>query len=183
VTRTLLRAGIAGIALVLTASLAGCFGLPGAGGGDPEPIETETETPQVEAGFGVPIRIEQADGVAELTINGATWNEDAPGGLPFVAEQGGYLILDATWTTLEGETSIVANFTMVQDANGVNGGYFTFVERVFAKVGLPAGESITGDIGFDIGAGPYTFIAYDDVIQEVARFTFEAEPRESDGVR
>jgi hypothetical protein len=139
---------------------------------------------QPEPGLGVPIRVQQDDGVGEMVVHGATWNEDAPGGLPFVPPPGnGYLIIDATWTTLEGETSMVANFWMVRDANGVDGVYFLFVEREFSEIDLPAGESISGDIGFEIGPGPYTFVMRDDWVQEVATFEFEAGPRESDGVR
>jgi len=183
VNRTPLRVGIAGVALVLTASLAGCFGFPGSGGtAAPEP--TETEAPVVEAAIGVPIRVEQESGVAELTITNPTFSTDAPGGLPFVPEgDNGYLIMDASWTTIEGETTIVAYYWMVQDPAGVDGVHFLFVDESFAEIDLPAGETVTGQIGFEIAPGPYTFIVYNEGIQEVARFTFEAEPRESDGVR
>ena len=180
-TRTTSRLGFAGVALVLTVSLGGCFPFPSSGGGTPEPEPTASST--VEAGVGIPIRVEQANGVGELTIHGATWNEDAPGNLPFVSENGGgYLIIDATWRTLEGTSTIIANFTMVEDPAGNTGEYFLFVERTFAEVDLPEGESVSGDIGFDIGPGPYQFIVYDEGIREIARFELVAEPRESDGV-
>lgn len=183
-TRSLLRVGVAGVALVLTASLAGCFGLPGSGGGTAEPDPQPTETaPAVEAGIGVPIRVEQAGGVGELTIHGATWDLDAPGLLPFEPDgDHGYLVLDATWRTLEGTSTAIVNYWMVQDPAGVDGIHFLFVDRVFAEVDLPEGESISGDIAFEISPGPYTFIVYDDEINEVARFSFEAGAREPDGV-
>ena len=168
-----------GVALALTVSLGGCFA-PGPAS-TPEP--TETETAVVEAALGVPIRVEQEKGVAELTIVDATWSTDAPGSLPFAPEgDHGYLIMNATWTTLEGETTIVANYWMVRDPSGTDGVHFLFVDEAFSEIDLPAGQTISGQIGFEISPGPYTFIIFDDRFEEAGTFTFDAAPRESDGV-
>ena len=72
---------------------------------------------------------------------------------------------------------------MVQDPSGADGAYHLFVDEALSGVDIPAGETVTGQIGFEIAPGPYRFILYDEGIQEIASFTFEAEPRESDGVR
>jgi hypothetical protein len=167
-------------AAVVLAALSGCFAGPAV---EPTPAATETFV-QPEPGVGVPIRVVQRDGVGELTIENPTFNQDAPGVLPFVPEgDRGYLLMDATWTTVEGKSSIVANYWIVRDSAGVDGIHFFFVDETFSEIDLPAGESITGQIAFEIAPGPYTFIVFDDNIQEVARFTFEAGPREGDGVR
>lgn len=172
-TRTLTRIGIAGIALALTASLAGCFG---PGGGDPTADPDPTETTAVEAAIGVPIRVEQSEGVGELTLTNPTWSEEEPSGLAIESVNGGFLTMDATWTTLEGTTSMIILYNMVENAAGEGNPYF-YVQTAFEGNGLQVGDTIEGDIAYDIGPGPYTFIVTDDFAQELMRFTFEAAPR------
>ena len=173
VTRGLARIGIAGIAVALTASLVGCFG---PGDRDPAPDPDPVETAAVDAGIGVPIRVEQSEGVGELTLADPTWSEEEPSGLAIPPVNGGYLTLDATWTTLEGTTSMIILYNMVENAAGEGNPYF-YVQTAFAGTDLAVGDTIEGDLAFDIGPGPYTFIVTDDFAQELLRFTFEAQPR------
>ncbi|WP_395638110.1 hypothetical protein [Pseudolysinimonas sp.] len=172
-TTIITRTGIAAIALALTVSLGGCFA---PGGGTPDPVPTETTS--VEAGLGVPIRVVQSEGVGELTITNPTWSEVEPSGLPIDSVKGGFLVMDATWTTVEGTTSMIINYNVVENADGEGDQYF-FVKDAFAGNDLQVGDTISGQLAFDIGPGPYTFIAYDDFVTDVmASFPFEAEPRE-----
>ena len=173
--RILVRSAIAGVALALTASLAGCFG---AGGGDPAVDPAPTASAGVDAGIGVPIRVEQSEGVGELTLTNPTWSEEEPSGLAIESVNGGFLTMDATWTTLEGTTSMIILYNMVENAAGEGNPYF-YVQTAFAGNDLQVGDTIEGDIAFDIGPGPYTFLVLDDFAQEFTRFTFEAEPRTS----
>ena len=166
------RVGIAGIALALTVSLGGC------GGGGPAADSGPTQTSTVEAGIGVPIRVEQSEGVGELTLTNPTWSEEEPSGLAIESVNGGFLTIDATWTTLEGTTSMIILYNMVENDAGEGNPYF-YVQTAFSGTDLQAGDTIEGDLAFDIGPGPYTFIVTDDFAFELTRFTFEAAPRTS----
>jgi hypothetical protein len=172
---TLTRIGRAGIALALIASLSGCFS---PGGGEPTADSDPTEPTVVEAAIGVPIRVEQSEGVGELTLTNATWSEEEPSGLAIESVNGGFLTLDASWTTVEGTTSMIILYNMVENAAGEGNPYF-YVQTAFTGNDLQVGDTIEGDIAYDIGPGPYTFIVTDDFAQELTRFTFEAEPRSS----
>lgn len=160
-------------AVILLGTVAGCA--PSAPDAESEPTP---EAPVVEAAIGVPIRVEQSEGVGELTLSDPSWSVDEPSGLPVPPQKGGYLVLDATWTTIEGTTSAIINYWGIVDASGTEGDPYFFVEDVFAGNDMTVGETIQGDIAFDTGPGPYVFIVYDDFINEVARFTFEAPTRE-----
>jgi hypothetical protein len=178
VTSTRRRLALAGLSVAILTVLTGCFA-PGPQP-DPSPAPTTPESTEVitDAGFGVPIRVTQDGGVGELVIESATYGpDDQLADFDFEALKGGFLIVRATWTTIEGETAMIALYVGAEDVNGAEGDRDIFVNELFAVEDQRAGETLSGELKFDIGPGPHTIIVYDDQAQVVARFPIEAAPQ------
>lgn len=164
-------------AVVLAAALAGC-----ATAGSPSETSSASPDPDeivvTDAGYGDPIRVPQTTGVGELVIESATYGpDDEIPDFDVPAVNGGYLIVRATWTTLEGVTAMNGFFVLARDAAGSDGVRDIFVNEVFAVTDQPVGASIRGEMKWDIGAGPQTLVVLDDASQVIAEVTVEATPK------
>ncbi|MGW9269428.1 MULTISPECIES: DUF2510 domain-containing protein [Microbacterium] len=130
----------------------------------------------VEGSLGDPITVTQMSGSAELTITSATWG--TTNGSDFEATNGGYLVIDLTWETLEGTTYVNPLYFSVETAEGAEGDYDIFGDATLESSELPAGETTQGTVSFDVAqSGSYVVIVSDELFQEVARVTVEATAR------
>ncbi|MFB2585681.1 DUF2510 domain-containing protein [Herbiconiux liukaitaii] len=145
---------------------------------EPSP-ETSTEPSPggEELQIGVPIELVQSGGVAQITILRATYGPTTGSDFDIPASNGGYLILDVLWETSEGVTSSNPFYFDAKDANGVQGGYAIALQTPLGSGDVPVGDRSTGQVGYDIGPGPYTVTILDELLQEQARLTVEATPR------
>jgi len=147
---------------------------PAASNDAAEPSPTKSAEP----GVGTPFEVKQNDGTAKITIMSATYGPKLGSG-PFdsEADNGGYLVLDVLWETAEGTSHPNPLYFKAKDADGREGDFAIFVDDSLGSGDVPAGDKSRGNVGFDIGAGPYTVIVTDQLLQEKARLTITAAPR------
>ncbi|MEO5534140.1 MAG: hypothetical protein ABIR17_03310 [Pseudolysinimonas sp.] len=148
------------------------------GGAQPQtPVAAEPITPTGPQ-LGQPFEVKQNDGTAKITIVSATYGDSLGGGaFDSPADNGGYLILDVLWETSEGVSSSNFFYFSVKDAEGREGDLSIFVNDPLGAGDVPAGDKSRGNVAFDIGAGPYTVIVTNQMLQEDKRLTIEATPR------
>lgn len=128
-----------------------------------------------EVQVGDPVEVELQDGNAEVTINGASYGPPEAFDLdPSAATQGGLLVLDVTWKTLEGETAPSITSLVPKDATGTAGTItMGSVSPALGSAVVPEGEEIRGNTVTDIGEGPYLVSITDESSRSVADVAVE----------
>jgi hypothetical protein len=145
----------------------------------PEKAAEEPAAPVEPAGptVGVPFEVQQNDGVAKITIVSASYGPTTGGDFDLPADNGGYLILNVLWETAEGVSSSNPLYISAKDANGVRGDIAIVIPQSLGSGDIPVGDKTVGNVGFDIGPGPYTVVVTDQLLQEEARLTVNADNR------
>ena len=129
-----------------------------------------------EGTMGEPVTIAQMSGTGELTITSASWGTS--NGSDFEATNGGYLVIDLTWETLDGTTYVNPLYFSVETAEGTEGDYDIFGDATLEAGELTAGQTTQGTVSFDVAqSGSYVVVVTDELLQEVARVTVEATAR------
>lgn len=129
-----------------------------------------------EGTLGEPVAVPQLSGTAEVTIRSATFGPT--NGTDFEAANGGYLVIDVTWETLDGMTYVNPVYFSVETADGTEGDYDVFGEATLASSEQNAGTSAEGTVSFDVAESPsYVIVITNEMLQEVARVTVEASAR------
>ena len=124
---------------------------------------------------GQPFEVNMGSGdVAKITIVSATYAPTA-GALASKPKNGGYLILDVLWETAKGETSANPLYFDAKDAAGRGGSTGLFADGLMTAGDVPAGDKVRGNVVFDIGAGPWSVIVKNPILQEKARVTVAAQ--------
>ncbi|WP_246878782.1 DUF2510 domain-containing protein [Microbacterium sp. BLY] len=145
---------------------------------------TETTAPDTDGGtgevsegtLGEAVTVPQMSGTAEVTIRSATWGTS--NGSSFEATNGGYLVLDLAWESLDGTTYVNPLYFAVETADGTEGDYDIFGDATLESGELTAGKSAEGTISFDVAqSSSYVVVITDELLQEVARVTVEATAR------
>lgn len=168
----------AGAALLLV--LAGCSGTPDAlpptAPAVEQPSAEPTEAPEAPLAVGVPFTLTQAEGVAQVTIKGASYG-DHPSDI-WTASNGGILILDVEWETTEGVTAVNSLYFEAKDSAGGSSSVALGIDNKLGSTKLPAGEKVRGNVGLDIAdASPYVVTLSDTLLNESARITVEPTRR------
>lgn len=129
-------------------------------------------TDVVEGSMGEPVTVTQLSGTGEVTVNSASWSATNDSG--FDPTNGGFLLIDLTWETLDGTTYVNPLYFSVETAEGAAGDYDIFGDATLESSELPAGQSTQGTVSFDVAqSGSYVIIITDELLQEVARVTVE----------
>lgn len=127
-------------------------------------------TDVVEGELGSPVTIEQMSGTSEVTINSATWATSDGSSIP--STNGGYVILDVTFTGISGTSYINPFYFALETAEGAEGTYDYYVDGIVAEE-LAAGDTVSGKITFDIAqSSSYVITFTDELLQDVARVPF-----------
>ncbi|KQQ65681.1 DUF2510 domain-containing protein [Microbacterium sp. Leaf320] len=127
-------------------------------------------TDVVEGELGSPVTIQQMSGTSEVTINSATWATSDGSSIP--STNGGYVILDVTFTGISGTSYINPFYFALETAEGAEGTYDYYVDGIVAEE-LAAGDTVNGKITFDVAqSSSYEIIFTDELLQEVARVSF-----------
>jgi hypothetical protein len=131
-------------------------------------------TPEVVEGtLGQPVTVTQLSGSGEVTVNSATWATSDGSSIP--ATNGGFVILDVTWTGIDGTSYVNPIYFGIETAEGTDGTYDFFADGQFGSEELAAGESVDGTVTFDVAqSASYTVIVTDELLQEVARISVTA---------
>ncbi|WP_311260375.1 DUF2510 domain-containing protein [Microbacterium sp. WCS2018Hpa-9] len=131
---------------------------------------TGTDTPEVVEGeMGSPVPINQMSATSEVTIHSATWATSDGSSIP--STNGGYVILDVTFTGVSGTSYLSAFNFAIETAEGVEGTYDYYVDGIVSEE-LAPGESVDGKITFDVAQSEsYDVIFTDEFLQEVTRIT------------
>ncbi|WP_350351945.1 DUF2510 domain-containing protein [Microbacterium sp. A8/3-1] len=125
-----------------------------------------------EGSMGEPVTVQQMSGTGEVTVNSATWSPTNDSG--FDPSNGGYLLVDLTWKTLDGTTYVNPLYFSIETAEGAPGDYDIFGDATLESSELPAGQTTQGTVSFDVAqSGSYVIIITDELLQEVARVTVE----------
>ncbi|QDE35333.1 DUF2510 domain-containing protein [Microbacterium foliorum] len=132
--------------------------------------EQGTGTPEVVEGeMGSPVAINQMTATSEVTIHSATWATSDGSSIP--STNGGYVILDVTFTGVSGTSYLSAFNFGIETAEGVEGTYDYYVDGIVAEE-LEPGDTIDGKITFDVAQSEsYDVIFTDELLQEVTRIT------------
>jgi hypothetical protein len=164
---------LAGVATGISESIESNFptAIPEETAEEEAPAEEEpTEEAPAEAEVGQPFAVDMGDGnVAQITIVSAEYTDTVSEDFATEADNGGYLLLDVLWETAEGTTTANPLYIAARDAEGREGGITVFVDDQLGSGEVPAGDRLRGNVAFDIGAGPYTVIIRDQLLQEAAR--------------
>ncbi len=129
-----------------------------------------------EGTLGEPVTVPQLEGTAEVTIRSATFGPS--NGSDFEANNGGYLVIDVAWETLDGTTYVNPLYFSVETADGTEGDYDIFGEATLESSEQDAGSTAEGTVSFDVAESPsYVVVITDEMLQEVARVTVEASAR------
>ena len=124
-------------------------------------------TDVIEGELGSPVTIEQMSGTSEVTIDSATWA--TTDGSSIESTNGGYIILDVTFTGISGTSYINPFYVALETAEGAEGTYDYYVDGIVAEE-LEAGDTVTGTMTFDVAQSEsYEVIFTDELLQEVAR--------------
>lgn len=137
-------------------------------GTDPGTEEEDTDPTDVAEGeLGEAVTIEQMSGTSEVTINSATWATTDGSSIP--STNGGYVILDVTFTGVSGTSYVNPFYVMVETAEGAEGDYDYYVDGIVAEE-LAAGDTVSGTMTYDVAqSSSYVIIFTDELLQEVAR--------------
>lgn len=137
---------------------------------DPGTDEEGTGAPEVVEGeMGSPVPINQMAATSEVTIHSATWATSDGSSIP--STNGGYVILDVTFTGVSGTSYLSAFNFGIETAEGVEGTYDYYVDGIVAEE-LEPGDTVDGKITFDVAQSEsYDVIFTDEVLQEVTRIT------------
>ncbi|WP_449408592.1 DUF2510 domain-containing protein [Microbacterium maritypicum] len=127
----------------------------------------------VEGTMGEAVTVTQLSGSGEVTVNSATWATSDGSSIP--ATNGGFVILDVTWTGVDGTSYVNPIYFGIETAEGTDGTYDFFADGQFGSEELAAGESVNGTVTFDVAQSTsYTVIVTDELLQEVARISVTA---------
>ncbi|WP_431071756.1 DUF2510 domain-containing protein [Microbacterium phyllosphaerae] len=127
-------------------------------------------TDVVEGELGSPVTIEQMSGTSEVTINSATWTTSDGSSIP--STNGGYVVLDVTFTGISGTSYINPFYFALETAEGAEGTYDYYVDGIVAEE-LAAGDTVSGKITFDVAqSSSYVITFTDELLQDVARVSF-----------
>ena len=153
-------------------SLAACSGGASAGGGSTNSSSAASPS-AAPAGptLGAPFEVKQNDGTAKITIVSASYGPALGGAFDIAPKNGGYLILDVLWETSTGTSSSNPLYIKAKSADGREGDIALGVASQLGSGDVPPGDTSRGNVGFDIGAGPYTIVVTDQLLQEKARLT------------
>jgi hypothetical protein len=129
-----------------------------------------TDSPDVVEGeLGSPLTIEQMSGTSEVTINSATWATSDGSSIP--STNGGYVILDVTFTGISGTSYVNPFYVMIETAEGDQGDYDYYVDGIVAEE-LAAGDTVNGTMTFDVAQSEsYDVVFTDELLDEVARIS------------
>lgn len=135
-----------------------------------EDEDTGTGTTEVVEGeMGSPVPINQSSATSEVTIHSATWATSD--GSSIASTNGGYVILDVTFTGVTGTSYLSAFNFGIETAEGVEGSYDYYVDGIVAEE-LAPGDTVDGKITFDVAQSEsYDVIFTDEFLQEVTRIT------------
>ncbi len=134
--------------------------------------EGTTPTDVAEGGMGEPVTVQQMSGTAEVTVNSAVWSATNDSG--FDPTNGGYLLVDLTWETLDGTTYVNPLYFSIETAEGTAGDYDIFGDATLESSEQSAGDTTQGTVSFDVAqSSSYVIIITDELLQEVARVTVE----------
>ncbi|WP_091225770.1 DUF2510 domain-containing protein [Microbacterium sp. 3J1] len=133
---------------------------------------TDDGTPDaeiVEGTLGEPVTVTQMGGTAEVTITSATWKTDDGSGVP--STNGGFVVLEATWTGIDGTSSVSPLFLGIETAEGAEGEYDYFVDGLLSEQ-VTAGQTVSGTLTFDVAqSSSYTVVLLNELLQDVARIS------------
>ncbi|OAN37427.1 DUF2510 domain-containing protein [Microbacterium sp. H83] len=119
-----------------------------------------------EGTLGEPVIVQQMGGTAEVTITNATWTTDDGSGVP--STNGGYVVLEATFTGIDGTSSVSPLFMGIETAEGTEGEY-DFVDGILSEQ-ITAGQTVSGTLTFDVPqSSSYTVLFLNELLQESAR--------------
>lgn len=122
----------------------------------------------VEGTMGEAVTVTQLSGSGEVTVKSATWTTSDGSSIP--ATNGGFVVLDITWTGVEGTSYVNPIYFGIETAEGVEGAYDFFADGQLSSEELAAGQSVDGTVTFDVAqSGSYTVIVKDEMLQDVAR--------------
>lgn len=132
--------------------------------------DTGTDTTEVVEGeMGSPVPINQSSATSEVTIHSATWATSDGSSIP--STNGGYVILDVTFTGVSGTSYLSAFNFGIETAEGVEGSYDYYVDGIVAEE-LAPGDTVDGKITFDVAQSEsYDVIFTNELLQEVTRIT------------
>ncbi|SDS04066.1 DUF2510 domain-containing protein [Microbacterium paraoxydans] len=129
-----------------------------------------------EGTLGEPVTVPQLEGTAEVTIRSATFGPT--NGTDFEPANGGYLLIDVAWETLDGTTYVNPLYFSVETADGTEGDYDIFGEATLESSEQDAGSTAEGTVSFDVAeSSSYVIVITDEMLQEVARVTVEPSAR------
>lgn len=141
-------------------------------GADDGTDDGTSPTEVAEGSMGEPVTVKQLGGTGEITVNSASWSATNNSG--FDPTNGGYLLVDLTWETLDGTTYVNPLYFSIETSDGTAGDYDIFGDATLESSELPAGQSTQGTVSFDVAqSGSYVIIITDELFQEVARVTVE----------
>lgn len=120
-----------------------------------------------EGTLGEPVTIAQMGGTAEVTVTSARWTTDDGSGVP--TTNGGFVVLEATWTGIDGTSSVSPLFLGIETAEGTEGEYDYFVDGLLSEQ-ITAGQTVTGTLTFDVAqSSSYDVVFLNELLQETAR--------------
>jgi len=121
----------------------------------------------VEASAGETVSIEQVMGTSEVSVDSATWS--AGNGLSD-ADNGGYLTLTLTWTSIGDDTTFSPSYIEVESPTPSYQDPLT-PDQLSSTV-VDDGSSITGILVFDVAeSDTYTVLIRDELMRPAARIT------------
>lgn len=164
----------AAASVILMVSLAACSSGASTGGGSTN--SSSAASPSASAApagptLGAAFEVKQNDGTAKITIVSATYGPALGGAFDIAPKNGGYLILDVLWETSAGTSSSNPLYIKAKSADGREGDIALGVVSQLGSGNVPTGDTSRGNVGFDIGAGPYTVVVTDQLLQDKARLT------------
>ncbi|KAA0959401.1 DUF2510 domain-containing protein [Microbacterium sp. ANT_H45B] len=124
----------------------------------------------VQGEIGSPLTITQMSGTSEVTVNSATWATDDGSSIP--STNGGYVILDVTFTGVSGTSYVNPFYFALTTAEGTEGTYDYYVDGIVAEE-LAEGDTVSGKITFDVAKSTaYRITFTDELLQDVASIAF-----------
>lgn len=127
-------------------------------------------TDVVQGEIGSPLTITQMSGTSEVTVNSATWATDDGSSIP--STNGGYVILDVTFTGVSGTSYVNPFYFALTTAEGTEGTYDYYVDGIVAEE-LAEGDTVSGKITFDVAKSTaYRITFTDELLQDVASIAF-----------
>jgi len=129
-------------------------------------------TDVVQGEIGSPLTITQMSGTSEVTVNSATWATEDGSSIP--STNGGYVILDVTFTGVSGTSYVNPFYFALTTAEGTEGTYDYYVDGIVAEE-LAEGDTVSGKITFDVAKSTaYRITFTDELLQDVASIPFTA---------